>query len=298
MLSTIDTHVGGEIFRIITQSPMQLTNQNDLDEEMLVENYEMERALLLNEPRGHRGVTGCLVRPSNQAEYAVTFINQQNSKLFHYSGLVATITTLLETGILLAKKDRQYKIETSSGIHTIYADFDVEKQVVDHVQVNSGICRSIDKSEAYHVIEVDQKRRYILYQLPLSIPRIHIEHVSEIRKWGKQHVTKWQNTENFTGAILMDGISANLVRSVTFDKDGAIVRSPGIDSTFAICTALSNVNTPFKKLINQSIFDSEFIAKGGETPEQFSITAKAYVTGEHQFIYDEDDPLEKGFLLK
>lgn len=75
---TIDTQVVGEAFRIIVQSPIMLMHEDILEaDHQLNTQFEDTKQLLLNEPRGHRGMNGCLVLPSAIASYRLLFSSMQ-----------------------------------------------------------------------------------------------------------------------------------------------------------------------------------------------------------------------------
>ncbi|WP_085522711.1 proline racemase family protein [Tuberibacillus sp. Marseille-P3662] len=299
MFTAIDTHVAGEVFRIILHSPLQFHTQDIASKQSVLEqHYGQEKALLFNEPRGHRGVNGCIVTPSNKADYGVLFVNHNNENRFSYSGLIATLTVLLETGNIAEKDNGLYKVETVNGIYTVYASY--HNQVVEETEVKSGDCRLIESTnEEFQLVEVDSSRRYAIYPLPESIPAIDMTYLSSIMNWGKQ-ITIEMAKNSLDGVILkMSTISSGEIRSVTFEKDGAILRSPGVDSTFALCTALAEKKEQPSKLINHSIFGSQLTAVQEEkSGQRYAMAAQAFITGEHQFLYDPDDPLERGFLLK
>lgn len=300
MFTTIDTHVAGEPFRIIVHSPMTLDadvmalNKNTIDLR-----FQREKDLLLNEPRGYQGMNGCIVLPSKTADYACLFIHHDDDTPFTYSGLVATVTALLETGNITKKDTNQYHIETVHGTYSIHAT--LEQQEVSMASFESGEIRVLDTSETYKVVQIDQSRNYLIFNLPDPIPGIAIENLSAITKWGKQTIKEMQH-HTFDGIILTEPVSIQNhaeVRSVTFKKDGSILRSPGADSTFAIFQAWSPESPGLTTLTNSSIFNSTLTAalvKG--TKSRFSMETRAFVTGMHQFIYDQTDPLEHGFLLK
>ncbi len=166
------------------------------------------------------------------------------------------------------------------------------------LRLKSGDCSLIKSNGAFQLAEVDGLRRYALHSLPESIPAIEMKYLSSIMEWGKQNIAGMEG-ENIDGMILMESISPEEVRSVTFEMDGAILRSPGVDSTFAIYTALLEKGEQILQIVNHSIFGSQLSAiQDGESAHRFSIETQAFVTGEHQFLYDQEDPLEYGFLLK
>ncbi|UOQ94776.1 proline racemase family protein [Halobacillus shinanisalinarum] len=295
MFTTIDTHVAGEAFRMIVHSSITLKEDRvELNGALLEKKFVREKELLLNEPRGHRGINGCMVIPSKIADYGLLFITQENEAPFKYSGLVASITALLETGNLPAKENNLYDIETIHGIQTVCATY--ENQEVHNVRLQSGECRVVETTEDYRAVEIDHLRRYFIFDLPELIPSIKMENLSSIMKWGRQTTEKMGHKRFlFDGMIMMEPISENEVRSVTFEKDGNLLRSPGMDSTFAIFTLLRNGT----KLTNQSIFASKLTAHLLDgTNKSYSVETQGFVTGVHQFIYDQEDPLKNGFLLK
>lgn len=297
MYTTIDAHVVGEGFRVIVHSPFQLQNQEVSEKEQDVNPFVIQaKQLLLNEPRGHRGVNGCIVIPSDKADFGVMFLNHEQENHFTYSGLVATLTVLLETGQIPAKNDGHYQIETVKGTYTVSAE--IANQVVKHVQVNSVNCCVLETKDEVQLVEVDKARRYYLYPLPESIPTLEVNHLSTIMKWGKEAVGKYQDT-SFHGIILVETLTEGTVRSVTFETDGVILRSPGFDSTCAIFAGHLQKDDDISQLTNQSIFGSKLTAVKHDTSEgSFSIKTQGFVTGEHRFIYDPEDPLAQGFLLK
>lgn len=297
MYTTIDAHVAGEGFRVIVHSPFQLQNQNIIKTNF-TDNAFITRAkeLLLNEPRGHRGMNGCIVTPSEKADFGVLFINHEQENQFTYSGLIATLTVLLETGQIPVSDNDRYQIETNQGIITLLAH--VTNQVVEQVEVTIKDCSRHKTDSNAELVEVDGKRKYYLHSLPESIPALDINHLSPIMKWGRDMAKKQQDTA-FHGIALVENITKDTVRTVTFERDGVILRSPGFDSTVAILASRHEKEEAVTQLRNESIFGSDLTAeKNEESKTDFSIKAQGFVTGEHQFIYDPDDPLEQGFLLK
>ncbi|MGY0692205.1 proline racemase family protein [Virgibacillus sp. FSP13] len=301
MFTTIDTHVAGEAFRIIVHSAITLNEKNlELNQALIEEKYMHEKELLLNEPRGHRGMNGCIVIPSNTADYACVFVNHDRDVKFKYAGLVATVTALLETGNLVKKENNVYDIETVNGLHSVYASF--ENQEVRKTRIESGACRVVETSDDYQSVEIDQSRHYLIYDPPDTMAGIGVAHLASIKKWGLETAAQMRSKSiSFDGIVLTEPLDTkgNKVRSVTFEKDGSILRSPGMDSTFAILTALSSGSKPLTELTNHSIFDSKLTATLIEgTNTRYSIETQGFITGTHQFIYDQEDPLRNGFLLK
>jgi len=300
MYNTIDTHVGGEAFRIVTQSPIAFRGSDvRANHDELQHNFTNEKNLLLNEPRGHRGMHGCVVVPSSDADFQLLFFNHEAVTNFKYEGLLATVTALIETGNLKRTADDCYQVETVNGMYTVKAS--VDQQEVTAVAIESAVCSVVNTNPKYTTVQVDNARNYLLYTLPDNIPGIELEHLAALNNWGIAKTAELTK-ENVTyeGVVLVESSASatNKVRSVTFEKDGYILRSPGVDSTFAILTSMLNMLASPSEIENESVFGSSMKAKilvEGEC--RFSLETEAFVTGSHEFIFDQDDPLKEGFLL-
>nr|WP_269135930.1 proline racemase family protein [Sporosarcina cyprini] len=299
MYCTIDTHVVGEAFRIVIQSPITFvgcdvtSNQTEL-----ANNFRTVKNLLLNEPRGHRGMNGCIVLPSQQADFQLLFFTHEGSNNFKYEGLLATVSALIETGNVQRTADDSYTVETVHGIYTVQAQ--VDKQEVTAVEVESGVCTIIEGGEDAASVSVDSARNYLIYTLPGSIQGIELEHLAAVSNWGIAKTRELTNEKIvFDGIILVEQLPdlSSHVRSVTFEKDGYILRSPGVDSSFALM-ALLKEKEPLSELVNESIFGSSLkVHSLSGDGNRFSVRAVSYVTGSHEFIFDPEDPLENGFIL-
>lgn len=296
--STIDTHVAGEAFRIVTQSSIVL-NKNSIHENnvLLQRDFREEKSILLKEPRGHRDMHGCIVIPSLKADFGLLFFNHDQQVQFKLSGLVATLTALLETGHLKQKDTQQYTAETIHGIFQLKVKV-VDQEVVG-VSVSCGKCLVQDEDN-YQRITVASDRDYLLFELPESIPTIHLKYLSDINEWGREAVNYFSQDESLAGIILLEGDSSKkgYVRSLTYERDGTVLRSPGYDSTFVILSALHQKDSTLIEVNNTSIFNSHLIATLNDNQNELTIEAEAFITGFHEFLLDPEDPLYDGFLLK
>lgn len=84
MYHTTDVHVAGEVFRIIHDVPLVHYRSLQQLEEQLPATFSEEMKLLVKEPRGFAGITGCLVVPpvSEEADVAVIFLIMKAHCLF------------------------------------------------------------------------------------------------------------------------------------------------------------------------------------------------------------------------
>ncbi|AOY16219.1 proline racemase [Bacillus sp. ABP14] len=308
MYTAVDVHVNGEAFRVIKDVPCKYYyNLEQLNEQFSGELAE-EMQLLLNEPRGFIGLNGCIVVPSIHPEIdaAVLFFNHEGSIPLHYGGIVAVITMLLESGYLKKRETNQYKIETLSGIFLVHAH--VENDEVVSVSFESKVCYMIEKNLqvehiSYSLIQADKV--YAVVEKGAYSPEIHIENISELKKWGESTLQAIQKQSLIKRLILVDSSQKekNHIKSITFHEDNFIVRSPGFVSTIVsyVHALFKNNYIVDKPFINESICNS-FITvekvKKEETGYIFRFESRGFITGMQTFLLDPTDPFPTGFLLK
>ena len=300
MFTTIDTHVAGEAFRVVMHSSISLLNESMESAELELQGYyENEKNFLLNEPRGHRGMHGCMIMPSKIADYRLLFFNHSDVSDFKYEGLITTITALLETGKIKKSDDDVYKIETINGVYSVKTT--VENQEVRAVCVENKLSVLNEQHADYSSVTIDDGRTYFIYPLPDTISGIQLENLADLSRWGLEQTIKLKEESIVCDGVVLTESSATTpseVRSITFEKDGYILRTPGIDSTYAIYASLLGSSTKVEALTNTSVFDSKLTARlVSASTNRFSVEAEAFVTGMNQFIFDQDDPLKEGFLL-
>lgn len=291
LYATIDTQVFGEAFRIVTQSSM-LAKDDSIEETTayFATHFQFEKNMFLNEPRGHRGMNGCIVVPSRTASFGLVFFNHPMSISFKQEALLAVTTALLEMGLMDRVAGDRYEIETVYGSYVIQATI-AEGEVIN-VAMEVDSCEVIDKEEAYTSVIVGGSRAYQLYPLSESIPTIALPYLATIESWGKKMVKELhQKGMHLEGVVLLEDIGEQLVRTVTFERDGYILRSPSIDVTSAILRAYE-----VERLTNRSIVNSAVVVEKGSTG-RLIVQGEAFVTGSHDFIMDDEDPLQNGFLL-
>ncbi|EMR06919.1 hypothetical protein C772_01055 [Bhargavaea cecembensis DSE10] len=293
MFSSMDAHVAGEAYRIVTQSPIRFKS-SDLksQSEELANHFKTEKNLLLNEPRGHRGMHGIIPVASNRADIGLLFFCHEKVSGFKYEGVLAAIGTLLEMGGLARRENGRYTVETTEGVIEVRAVFDGDE--VTEISVHNQSA-SVSRSTQAASVLIDGRRHYLIYPLPPVIPEIDLAHLSVINEWGTAKVAECVRTDpEVSGIALVEERPDGGFRSVTFERDGYIRRSPGIDTTLALL-ALQEKQGGHVRLSNTSIFGSTLEAESNDGPA--SVRTETYVMGAHQFVLDREDPLAQGFLI-
>lgn len=281
---TIDTQVVGQAFRIVTQSPIMIAEQS-IDEaaNMLSQHFEIPKKLLLSEPRGHRGMNGCIVLPSKEATFRLLFFQHEASQSFKYEAIIASVTALIEQNTVQANEQQLVTIETTEGLITAKIELSEGGNTVSAVQLQ--LAKAVIESD---VAIVDSKRKYAIVEKPAGISAIQLDELSSISTWGIEESVKIIDAD---GVIMYEKLDTHL-RTVTFEKDGYVLRSPGVDTTLAMAAFLGEPN----ELINESIFGSSIKIRANQK-DGYELALKSYITGIHQFVVDQEDPLQEGFVI-
>lgn len=294
--TTMDTQVLGEVYRFVLQSPILLTGNNVHENNVqLQSHYSITKKLLLNEPRGHRGIHGAMVLPSTNANYQLLFFHHQDVHDFKYEGLIASLATLIQTGNIERTIDHSYRIETVKGIYSLQAKDEKNGGVQITLHLTKGeIERHFNKLSTS--VLVDRARRYYLHRLPEDFAELRIENLDAIQKWGRNQTELLNNQqETYVGVVLYDFCkTSNKFITVTFEKDGYILRTPGIDTSLALMTACCDEKCDVVE--NETIFSSTLSTKKLSN-SNYSLTCQPYIMSHSQFVFDEDDPLSEGFIL-
>lgn len=297
LYSAIDVHVAGEAFRIIRDVPfIHYKDLKDLNDQLPTV-FNKEISLLLNEPRGFAGMNGCLVVPplKKEADVGAVFFDHQGTVPIQYGGIVALLTALLESGQLQVNASNEYVIETARGLVHATAIFENEQVVSVNIEGEQGTV--LDKISTYTLIKASQK--LALFNKENVDADIRLSDLSKLNKWGRTVFKQLDPT--IDGVILVDKTSLGngRIKTVTFRKDGWIVRSPGFEVTIACYSSLlaSGSLPPDQSLVNESIFGSTLEAKASPKGK-IRLIARAFITGMQTFVLDPTDPLADGFLLK
>lgn len=297
MFGSLDAHVAGEAYRIITQSPIRLKSAGlQAQSQELANHFSTEKNLLLNEPRGHRGMHGVIVTDSKHADIGLLFFSHEPVSGFKYEGVLATIGALLETGGIERSENGRYTVETTEGVIEVNASLEGD-EVTDVSVENKSV--SVSRSPQSSSVLIDGRRKYLIYPLPPAIPEIDLSHLTVISEWGAGKAAEYADADDgVSGIVLVEELPGGGVRSVTFERDGYILRSPGIDTTIALLSLQKKRDGNVASVSNTSIFGSTLRAEAadGEGGPAL-IHAVPFVTGTHQFVLDREDPLNQGFLI-
>ena len=332
VITTIDAHAAGEPLRIITGGLPELQGDTILERRRHMQlHFDHIRRALMWEPRGHRDMYGCvLTQPvTPEADLGVLFMHNEGYSTMCGHGVIALVTTLLNTSALPAKgQHTPVNLDTPAGLVRATAHLDNSGHVenVSFLNVPSFLYASDVDLEvpAYGRLTVDVAFGGAFYafipaaQLGLSVAP---EHANRLAAAGDM-ITKAVNVAlqvrhpleedlSFLYGIIFTGPPEELAhhsRNVCIFANAEVDRSPtgtGVSGRVALHYAKGEI-TDGQQIIIESILGAVSTFGGrvaghaqvglyqAVVPE---ISGRAFITGRHEFVIDPSDELGRGFLL-
>lgn len=332
IITAIDAHAAGEPLRIITGGLPELHGITMLERRRYMQqHYDHIRKALMWEPRGHRDMYGCvLTQPvTPEADLGVLFMHNEGYSTMCGHGVIALVTTLLQTGALPAKgQHTPVNLDTPAGlIHaTAHLDTSGKVEYVSFLNVPSFLYASDVELNVpvYGRLTVDIAFGGAFYAfLPAAQPGLSIalEHANQLAAAGDM-ITKAVNAVlpvkhpleedlGFLYGTIFTGPPedpAHHSRNVCIFANAEVDRSPtgtGVSARLALHYAKGEI-TGGQQIIIESILGAASTFSGrvaGRTqvgPYQAvvpEVSGRAFITGEHEFVIDPSDELGRGFLL-
>lgn len=329
-ITTIDSHTGGEPFRIITGGYPDLPGDTILARRRYArEHLDSLRTALMWEPRGHADMYGCIITPpvSPEADIGVLFMHNEGYSTMCGHGIIALTKVVLETGLLpMVAPETEVRIDTPAGLVTAYAQ--VEGGQVVSVRFRNVPSFVLALDQAVEVPGLGRVRYDIAFggafyayvraeEVGLTCTpgdfRALIEKGMAIKRAIMAERAIPHPFEEdlsflygtiFIGPPLGEGAHS---RHVCVFAEGEVDRSPtgtGVSGRLAIAYAQGEMNVG-QSLVVESILGSRFIGRiveftaFGPHPAVIpEIEGTAHITGRHEFLIDPADPLGDGFILR
>ncbi|MBV9230143.1 MAG: proline racemase family protein [Chloroflexi bacterium] len=332
VITTIDAHAAGEPLRIITAGLPPLPGKTMLEKRRYMQQHlDYIRHILMWEPRGHRDMYGAVMTPAvtPEVDLGILFMHNEGYSTMCGHGIIALVTTLLETGALPAKgQQTQVNLDTPAGLVQATAHLDARGCVeyVSFLNVPSFLYSQNVAIEVAGVgkVPVDIAFGGAFYAvLPaayvgLRVMPQHQEQLITIGEAIKKAVNALMPINHpieedlgfLYGTIFTDSPedSAHHSRNVCIFADGEVDRSPtgtGVSARLAIHHAKGEI-TDNQSIIIESILGAASTFSGrvvghaqiGQykaiVPE---VSGRAFITGRHEFIVNPNDELGRGFFL-
>src|SRR5699024_3493613 len=131
MLTTVDMHVAGEPLRIITGGLPEIKGNTQPERRAYcIEHLDHIRKFLMNEPRGHEGMYGCIITPlaDIDADFRILFMHNEHWSTMRGHVVIAVLTMGIETGHFpITDYNRRCVIDSPAGKVIASAEYDVKK---------------------------------------------------------------------------------------------------------------------------------------------------------------------------
>src|SRR3954463_3102961 len=336
-LKTIDAHAAGEPLRLIVDGFPSPRGKTMLAKREWLRTHadHLRRALML-EPRGHADMYGAIltepVMPGSHA--GVLFMHNEGYSTMCGHGIIAVTTMALERGLLMPGGDGA-SIVYDAPAGTIRAraklraggagrsDAAIRVESVAFLNVPSFVLHGgMIVKLASRTIRADVAFGGAFYAIVDSeaagLP-IDAAHLPELRRVGmeiKDAIEAAQTIVHpldpgltgiygtiFTGPPSDEGAD---LRNVTIFADAEVDRSPcgtGTAAVMAVVDAMGLLASD-RPFVHESLIGTRFngrVASRTRIGELDAIVPEiegsAWITGEHTFLVDDDDPLRDGFRI-
>lgn len=329
-ITALDVHVAGEPLRVITGGFPELPGRTILEKRRACrERYDHLRRAVIFEPRGHNDMYGCLIVPSETpaADVGAVFFHNDGYSTMCGHGIIGLVSVLREHGLVSEKgSSATVRIETPSGL--VQA-----KAVIRDGRVRSVAFRNVPSfvvalDETVDVPGVGRVRYdlafggafYAFCRAEDVGAELKPEHASALKQLGMEIKTAIARSRQIVhpeepelgflyGTIFwgMPERAEAQCRHVCIFADGALDRSPtgtGVSAHLAIRAArgIQSMDEPW---VCESILGTTFTGRMVQALDYHNrpaiipeIEGRAFLTGQHEFVLDPEDPLCEGFRLR
>jgi proline racemase len=328
---TLDAHAAGEPLRLVLEGFPVPPGRTMLDKRAWLKAHadHLRRALML-EPRGHPDMYGALLTEpvSPGADAGVLFMHNEGYSTMCGHGVIAVTTMVFERGLLQPRREGELTLDAPAG--PIRATAQVARGA-DRCRVERVAFQNVPSFVLHGAVPVRVGTRALLVDVAfggafyaiadseaVGIP-IEAGRLQDLRRAGMEikHAVEAARRvahpldpglEGIYGTIFTGpgrDRSADL-RNVTIFAEAEVDRSPCGTGTAAVMAVLDAMNLlpDDRPFVHESLIGTLFSGRslGRTTVGEFQaivpeISGSAWITGEHRFLVDEDDPLREGFRI-
>jgi proline racemase len=330
VVRTIDAHVGGQPLRLIVDGAPRLSGKTMAQkrDSMRRQADNLRRAVVL-EPRGHMDMCAALLTEpiSPGAHAGLLFMHAGGFAAMSGHSVIAVTTIALERG-LISTNGEALSFDTAAGTVHVRARVQThgDRRRVDSVALTNVPSFVASPGHTVRIgtrqLRVDVAFGGLFYAIvdteAIGIP-LDPARLPELRRLGMEI----RDAVNAGAAIehpvdgALSGVAGVVftgppqdpeahLRNVTVFGNGAVDRSPSGTGTSAVMAVLDAMGLlPEQEVfVHESLIGSLFrgrIARRTQVGEFAAIVpdveGTAWITGEHTFYVDDDDPLREGFVL-
>jgi trans-L-3-hydroxyproline dehydratase len=324
-IATIDMHTGGEPLRIITDGLPDLEGRTVLEKRRFFrEHLDHLRTGLMFEPRGHADMYGAVLTPSADADFDVFFLHNEGYSTMCGHAIIALTRFVIETG-LTDKSEVSFnvpagRIEAQShrdatgrilrtsfrnvpsfvycrdesllvdGLGTVR--FDVAYGGAFYACVDARAL-GLELTAAHYARLIDAGRR-VKHAVMAAMPIVHPFERELSFLYGTIFIAPPHEAKNHS-------------RNVCIFADGEVDRSPtgsGVSARAAIHHAAGELAAD-ELITIESILGSTMTVRVAATTQYGpyhaiipEVAGTSHFTGRHEFLFDPEDPLGGGFILR
>jgi trans-L-3-hydroxyproline dehydratase len=331
---TIDAHVGGQPLRLVVEGMPRIGGRSALQKRDWTRRHAdaVRRAIVL-EPRGHAGmVAAALTEASSpQADAGLVFMDGDGYPTMSGHAVIAAATIAIERRLLVSRDDDRGDVrvvfDTAAGDVHVHARVEMRGGARRVHSVAFANVPSFVHTAAHPVrlgsreLRVDVAFGGAFYAIAdteaIGIP-LRIERLPDLRRLGLQirdSVNAAQQVQHPSeagltglGGVVFTGPPEDPeahLRSVTV-AGGTLDRSPSGTGTSAVMAVLDAMGLlpEDQTFVHESLTGALFRGRAvrrtvvGDRPALIpEIEGTAWITGEHTFLVDDDDPLRDGFTF-
>lgn len=334
-IKTIDAHVGGQPLRLVVDGvPRPHGRAPAQQREWWLKHADAYRRAVVLEPRGHADMTAAVFTdPSSlQANSGIVFMDAAGYPSMSGHGVIAAVTIALERRLTLARpavsdEDERLVFDTPAG--TVHARARVEMRSgirsVDAVAVTNvpafvhapAVRVTVGRRElrvdvafggAFYAIVDSEATGVPLDALRLpDLRRLGAEISASLNATQRPSHPMDASIGGIAGVIFTGPASdpeAHL-RNVTIRGAGSVDRSPGGTGTSAVMAVLDAMGLlpDGQAFVHESLSGALFRGRAlhrtvvADVPALVTeVEGSAWITGEHTFFLDDDDPFREGHV--
>jgi proline racemase len=330
-IKTIDAHTAGEPLRLVVDGFPEIQGSTMLERRAWLRKHHdnLRRAIVL-EPRGHTDMYAALLTPPERAgsHAGVLFMHNEGYSTMCGHGIIAVVTIATERGLLDRAGTETLVLDSPAGPIRARAAVterggrtrvhSVSFENVPSFVLQAGIPVRVGSRQVPADVAFGGAFYAIVDSEAVGIP-IVAERLSDLRRAGMEikrtieaalkvsHPEEPQ-LKGLYGTIFTapPRSEAADLRNVTIFADAEVDRSPCGTGTCAVMAVLSAMGLldASQTFTHESIIGTRFRGRVARTttvgehpaivPE---IEGEAYITGEHTFLVDAEDPLRFGFRM-
>ena len=330
IIRTIDAHTAGEPLRLITEGWPAPKGATMLERRAWAKSRQdaLRRAVMF-EPRGHADMYGALLTEPERhdSDAGVLFMHNEGFSTMCGHGIIAVVTLAIERNLISPRGDA-LTLDAPAGQIRARADISGNG---DHPRVDRVSFLNVPSFVLVASVPVDINGRrvpvdvafggafYAILDAEAVGLAVTPERLGALRDTGmtiaravERAITVVHPNEPgltgvygtiFTGPPTQPGAD---LRNVTIFADREVDRSPcgtGTCAVLAVLDAMGLVD-PNRPFVHESIIGTTFSARvasrttvGDHAAIVPELTGSAWITGEHTFIVNPDDPLADGFRI-